>query len=63
MCSNSTPESQNYENLIIPNQNHKKNKIHKVPRQNHENHENLNIPQHNHENPEIHRIPGQNKKK
>ena len=58
-----TPESQIYENLIIPNQNHKKYEIHKIPRQNTENHKNLNIPQHKNENHEFHRIPRQNQNK
>ena len=42
---NSTHELQNYENFIISLQKHKKNEIHRIPRQNNENNENLNIPQ------------------
>ena len=49
---NSTPELQNYENLIIPFQNNENHEIRRIPRQNHENHENLIIPHQNHENHE-----------
>ena len=52
----STPELQNYENLISPFQSYEKNEIHRIPSQNNENHENLNIPHQNHENHEIHKI-------
>ena len=42
---NTTPELQNYENLIIPRQNHTNHEIHRNPVQNNENNEILDIPQ------------------
>ena len=53
---------QNYEDLIIPRENHVNHAYHRNPNVNQENHENLIIPLENNENHENHRISIKNYK-
>ena len=49
--------TKHHENLIIPQQNQKKNETPRIPCRNHENHENLIIRHQNQENHEIPKVP------